>query len=1357
MPGVVCDSEGNRLSDMAFLSDGDTAFFRCVGGGGSGSVGGGGSSSSGSVVFGGGCPMHQGFEEGEPQRKYRWGDHDEYQFGDITRSVLRGLSKKSSKKKKKKEKEKVTSSSPFTTPPISRSESWKQSDKTASPRGGIASTAALRSTRSSTDGPSQPSTLFSSPSAPTSTKKPTYSSKPTWSARLTSKTSRPSIDEEGKRVVPAPGPPPRLIVGNIPDILPSLVPACKRLGKQYGGIVRLTLLGEPFFAVADPSLLPPLLNLSTKSLPRQEIAPNGVFLADGATWRMARQTLQLVFTDRYMHLFLPTFERHATIFCEELSKPGVGDDFDILRRAEQQSFDVVCEAGFGMPSSTFLENEASAFARSFHTAFNLQKKRAMRLELINKLPTSANRRFITSLEHLNNTVDEIVSGCSRMSEANKKSGEAAAEGRDLLSLMMEAKHPETGETLSHENLRHQVITLLVAGHKTAALLMTWVTYEISQHPEVELELLREQASIFGKDTDRLPTEMEIKKMRYLDQTLKETLRLHPPAQSAIRGIPADEEGVTVGPDAEDRHYYIPPGSRILVNILGVHTHEAYWGKSPESFDPSRFERAEVAKHHEAQYIPFGGGARSCLGNLFALTEVKVLLSLTLRKFQVRMHPDIPIVIKASGNPLNPASGVHTVWTKRDDYEGIVDTLEGKGSLLQCSLASTVFSPISFVDDTGANASPAAVARAKRNPKLFQPVDLVYGSNQGTCQDLIETLSSGAAARGLEVCLRTLDDLIDELEEEASMNPEQQKTLKIRTLVICVSTYNGAPPDNAARFFSALAARASAGSGDLSHVEFAVFGSGNSNWMGTFGKIPKQIDANLAALGAECIVPTTVGDEDLPSGVQVAFEAFSTLLWPMLGMPVTLNTSNEQQLGASWVEASGSKGKKEDNKDKDVDDPTIQMEPDRFVVRRVMGSQKPEPPAEDAVKRSTEASAVLPERRVLMNHELQAEGSERSTRYIELELLPGESYEAGDHFEVQPLMSASVVTEFALAVGLNPSDRFILRVADDQPARLLPAFARHGAISTVEDALRHMDCTASPSQSGMLRISERATDVEEKKRLRGMALPYQTHLERYHSYVGEPCRTLPEILADFPSVMLSLADVLEILHPLRARFYSVSSSPTVLPNAVSLCVGVAQAKTLTGRVHNGVCSSYLAASTIGDHVRGRPRTSTFRLPPPAPATSIIMCCAGTGLAPFRGFLQELEVRYSEQSPASLEKQPALLFFGCRNSEIDFIHRNELETWQAKGLVTLHTAFSRENDKKKVYIQDKMSEAGKHLWDLLANQGASIMLCGDARTMAKSVQARLRDIACKCGGLSEEEATAFLEDLGVKNRLLLDVWG
>jgi len=239
--------------------------------------------------------------------------------------------------------------------------------------------------------------------------------------------------------------------------------------------------------------------------------------------------------------------------------------------------------------------------------------------------------------------------------------------------------------------------------------------------------------------------------------------------------------------------------------------------------------------------------------------------------------------------------------------------------------------------------------------------------------------------------------------------------------------------------------------------------------------------------------------------------------------------------------------------------------------------------------------------------------------------------------------------------------------------------------------------------------------------------------------------LQPFVKELPAAKTAPDDLVKGLRSLQPRLYSISSSPKAHPDEVHLTVGIVRYE-LDGRARKGTCSTFLADRTNGIVPVFVHSSPGFRLPSD-PAAPVIMVGPGTGIAPFRAFLEE---RRAIGAPGR-----NWLFFGDQHAATDFLYREEIEAFRADGTLTrLDLAFSRDQS-QKIYVQHRMLENAKEIWTWL-QEGAVFYVCGDAKRMAKDVDAALHTIAAETGALGPDGATEFLQSLKSRNRYLRDVY-
>lgn len=363
-------------------------------------------------------------------------------------------------------------------------------------------------------------------------------------------------------------------------------------------------------------------------------------------------------------------------------------------------------------------------------------------------------------------------------------------------------------------------------------------------------------------------------------------------------------------------------------------------------------------------------------------------------------------------------------------------------------------------------------------------------------------------------------------------------------------------------------------------------------------------------------------------------------------------------------------------------------------------------------------------KLLRNANLNRGGSAKETRHVEICLKDsGLVYEAGDALGVVPRNCPQLVDEVLKASGFTGEE-------------VVPG-ADGGSEVPLKEALScHYDITALGK--GFLKDY---ANLAKHTQLDEILASANGHIDDYLNG-----RHLIDSLIDFPVRFASATDLVSMLKKLAPRLYSISSSPKAHEDQVHLTVGVVRYES-HGRARKGVCSTFLAELEPGGEVGVFVQPNKHFKPPVDPALPMIMVGPGTGIAPFRAFLEE---RHATGTTGQ-----NWLFFGDQRSEYDFLYAGQLKQLQEDGcLHRLDTAFSRDGA-EKVYVQHRMLEYAAELFQWL-EQGAYFYVCGDASRMAKDVDAALRTIIQEQGKLTDEQADAYLDQLKSQKRYLRDVY-
>jgi cytochrome P450/NADPH-cytochrome P450 reductase len=513
-------------------------------------------------------------------------------------------------------------------------------------------------------------------------------------------------------------------------------------------------------------------------------------------------------------------------------------------------------------------------------------------------------------------------------------------------------------------------------------------------------------------------------------------------------------------------------------------------------------------------------------------------------------------------------------------------------------------------------------------------------------------------------------------------------------VIIAASYNGQPATTGAAFMTWLASQPA---GSLAGRDFAVFGCGDHNWPDTYQAVPTALDTELAAAGGNRLLDRGLGDTS--ADFEAAFSQWLTGLWALLAP----DGGERTDAGATLV-----------------------------------GGADPDQLAHDLDL----VSAV-----VLSSAELQrhwgADSSEHSTVHVELELPAGSTYQPGDHILVLPHNRAGDVRAAAALFGIQQGT--LIRVHNP---------ANHGGegpelVDAYSLLQRHYQLSGPAGRDGIGLLAQYVDGEGHREHLLSLA----DDPGAYQSEVLDARVSLLDLAVLYPpSETLPIAHLDRAFPALKPRTYSVSSAPTGDGQRASLTVGVLQGPALSGRgSFHGTCSGYLASLREDDdlHLRVKRPGPGFSLPDDA-ETAVIMICAGTGIAPFRSFLQHLATRHSAGEPVP----PVVLIRGCRRSDHDHIYGDEVAAWVDEGWLRYYPAYSHEPGQPGRHVEDVIvAEAG--VLNPLLDSGAKVLVCGDSDTFYADIENTMLQIRQAAGG-DADGARQWLDQQKSSGGYVIDIW-
>lgn len=441
----------------------------------------------------------------------------------------------------------------------------------------------------------------------------------------------------------APGPAGKPLIGSLLELRRDALGFVTRMREEYGDLVRLRLGPHRAFLVTHPDLVRHVLLGNGGGYARggvfydtlTEFLGQGQLTSTGPHWLRLRRMTQPVFKRERLLPFCKTINEQTSVILDRWNLASrSGEAVDVSRDLSELTLSVVGRTVFGVD----LGSEAGAVGQATTDVIDYVMSRSeATVPLPSWLPTPLGIRY----RRARKVLDDLIYGVIAERRASGSFPD------DLLSMMMQARDEESGEGMTDEQLRDQVVTMLMAGHETTANALSWACYLLALNPDRANRLVADVDDILRGE---MPEAGHVPRLDYVRMVVEESMRIYPPAWFFGRAVLQDD--VMAG-------HPVPAGSMVIVSPYVVHHHPDFWDR-PAAFVPERFDASNSEGRHPYSYIPFGGGAHFCVGKNLAMLEAVMVLASLVSRFRLKlvdgyraeMDPGLSLRIR-DGLPMIP--------------------------------------------------------------------------------------------------------------------------------------------------------------------------------------------------------------------------------------------------------------------------------------------------------------------------------------------------------------------------------------------------------------------------------------------------------------------------------------------------------------------------------------------------------------------------------------------------------------------------------------------------------------------------------------------------------------------------------
>ncbi|KAI3459081.1 hypothetical protein Pfo_015744 [Paulownia fortunei] len=432
---------------------------------------------------------------------------------------------------------------------------------------------------------------------------------------------------------------------------------------SYGGIFRLTFGPKSFLIVSDPSIAKHILKDNPKSYSKGILAEildfvmgKGLIPADGEIWRVRRRAIVPALHQKFVAAMFTLFGEATDRLCRKLDAAASdGEDVEMESLFSRLTLDIIGKAVFNYDFDSLTVD--AGIVEAVYTVLREAEDRSVAPIPFWEIPIWKDispklKKVNAALKLVNETLDDLIAICKKMvDEEELQFHEEYMNEQDpsILHFLL-----ASGDDVSSKQLRDDLMTLLIAGHETSAAVLTWTFYLLSKEPSVMAKLQNEVDSVLG---DRFPTIEDMKKLKYTTRVINESLRLYPQPPVLIRR--------SLGDDVLGK-YPIKSGEDIFVSVWNLHRCPNHWEEA-DKFNPERWPLDGPNPNETNQnfsYLPFGGGPRKCIGDMFASYETIVAVAMLVRRFDFQLALGAPPVKMTTGATIHTTEGLNMTVTPR---------------------------------------------------------------------------------------------------------------------------------------------------------------------------------------------------------------------------------------------------------------------------------------------------------------------------------------------------------------------------------------------------------------------------------------------------------------------------------------------------------------------------------------------------------------------------------------------------------------------------------------------------------------------------------------------------------------------